>query len=205
MPRTKEANQRLRETQRAKILQGAHKVFAQKGMSATMDDIATAAEVSHGLAYRYFANKDEIFQELVQQILDSDTVGLRRVTEEAGTAWERLSSLIVRLMESRRRFPEVYQLMEQIQRSEKTPADLLEQMSRQGKIFQEAVRQLIVEGQAEGSVVAGDPDQLLMAVSIWLEGLNRCNSLDPQRLEKAWPDAEIALRMLKSGAEKRNE
>jgi AcrR family transcriptional regulator len=204
MPRTEEASQRLRETQRENILQGARKVFAQKGMSATMDDIAAAAAVSHGLAYRYFASKEEIFHELVKQILHTDPAGVRRLAEEAGTAWERLARLLSRLMESRHLFPEIYQLLDQIRRSERTPADLREQMNRQGEIFQESLRQLIIEGQAEGSVVAGDPDQLLMAVSIWLEGINRWKLLDPQRIDKHWPDVEIALRMLKAGADERN-
>jgi len=204
MPRTKQANQRLREAQREKILLGARKVFAQKGISATMDDIAAAAAVSHGLAYRYFASKEELFYELITQILDADPAGVRGLAEEAGTAWERLATLISRLMESRRRFPEVYQLMDQVQRSEKTPANLLEQIRRQREIFFETMRQLIIEGQAEASVIAGDPDQLLMAVSIWLEGINRWKLLDPQRIDKHWPDVGIALRMLKAGADERN-
>src|SRR5262245_10565427 len=58
MPRTEEANQRVREAQRAKILDGATAAIARKGWAATMADVAAAAEVSQGLAYRYFANKE---------------------------------------------------------------------------------------------------------------------------------------------------
>jgi AcrR family transcriptional regulator len=204
MPRTKEANQFIREKQREKILDGARKAFASKGLTATMAEIAATAGVSQGLAYHYFADKEEIFQELASQIVRSDPMGVRHGAEVAGTAWERLTSLISRLMESRRLYPEFHQLLDQVRRSEKTPADLLEQMDRQGEIFHEVMRQLIIEGQAEGSVAAGDPEQLLMAVSIWLEGLNRWQLLDPQRLDKYWPEREIVLRMLKSGANERN-
>src|SRR5229473_589037 len=52
MPRPEEANQRIREEQRAKILDGARKVFARKGLAATMADVAAEAVVSQGLAYR---------------------------------------------------------------------------------------------------------------------------------------------------------
>ncbi len=69
MPRTAEANQRLREEQRAKILDGAMKVFAQKGSAATMAEIAAAAEVSQGLAYRYFANKEAIIHAVLEHVI----------------------------------------------------------------------------------------------------------------------------------------
>jgi AcrR family transcriptional regulator len=203
MPRTKDANQRIREKQREKILNGAREAFASKGEAATMAEVARAAGVSQGLVYHYFADKEEIFQELTRQIIHTDPMGVRRVAEEAGTPWERIASLISRLMESRRLYPEFYQLMDQVRHSEKTPANLLEQMRRQGEIFHETMRQLIIEGQAEGSVAAGDPDQLLMAVSIWLEGLNRWKFLDPQRIDAHWPDVRIALRMLKPEADER--
>src|ERR1700676_4875211 len=67
MPRSEEVKQRMREEQRTKILEAASKVFARKGMAATMDDIAAEASISHGLAYRYFASKEAIFHTLVEQ------------------------------------------------------------------------------------------------------------------------------------------
>ena len=56
-PRTEETNQHIREEQRERILNAAGTVFARKGFTDTkMTDIATAAKVSYGLAYHYFAN-----------------------------------------------------------------------------------------------------------------------------------------------------
>jgi len=57
MPRTEDANQRIREEQRTKILEAALSVFARQGTDATIADVATAANVSYGLIYRYFVNK----------------------------------------------------------------------------------------------------------------------------------------------------
>ena len=73
MPRTPEANQRLREAQRTKILASARSVFARKGMEATITDIAAEAQISLGLAYRYFADKEAIFSELVKQTVPDDS------------------------------------------------------------------------------------------------------------------------------------
>ncbi len=64
MARTDAVEQRPHETQRANILEGARRVFARKGKAATMADVAEAAGVSQGLAYRYFASKQEIYREL---------------------------------------------------------------------------------------------------------------------------------------------
>src|SRR5262249_17841101 len=103
MPRTEEANQRLRETQREKILDAARKVFARKGIAATMDDVAEEASVSHGLAYRYFANKQALVHALLEQALKSPAADLQQLAEAAQTPGERLTTLITRIIESRQR------------------------------------------------------------------------------------------------------
>jgi AcrR family transcriptional regulator len=67
MPRTKEANARMRKEQRAHILEAAWEVFARKGMAATMAEIAAEASVSNGLVYHYFPTKEALFAELVER------------------------------------------------------------------------------------------------------------------------------------------
>src|SRR5258708_24544991 len=81
MPRTPEANQRIREAQRAKILESARSVFARKGMEATITDIAAEAQISLGLAYRYFADKEAIFSELVKQTVPDDSAEFQKLVE----------------------------------------------------------------------------------------------------------------------------
>ena len=85
MPRTTEANQRIREAQRAKILESARSVFARKGMEATITDIATEAQISIGLAYRYFADKEAIFSALVKQTIPAE---FALVPAAFGDAWD---------------------------------------------------------------------------------------------------------------------
>ena len=197
MPRTQAANQRRREAQRERILAGARKVFARKGMGATMAEVAAEAAVSHGLAYHYFANKEALLHALVEQALQTDPAGLRRVFEGSGTPGERLALLLTKLVSFRRESPEFYQILDQVQRSETTPDDLRELMDRQGQLFFTVLRQLITEGQATGEVAAGDPDQLVSAVAAYLEGLTRLVLLYPGHFHQHFPDAEILLRILK--------
>src|SRR5690349_18270741 len=112
MPRTPEANQRIREAQRAKILESARSVFARKGMEATITDIAAEAQISIGLAYRYFADKEAIFSELVKQTIPAAATG-QRLLDIPGTPGERLAALISNVVMARgHREPlEMYQLL----------------------------------------------------------------------------------------------
>lgn len=197
MPRTEEANQRIREEQRAKILEAAWKVFARKGRAITMADVATAANVSYGLTYRYFASKEAMLYALVDQALHSSEAGLQHFREKPGTPWERLDLLIARLVETRREHPEFSLLLSQVLSDEATPRELRERASRFGQAFQDMLRQLIVEGQATGEVTATDPDQLVTAIIASLDGLTHLAVINPERFHQHFPDARIILRMLR--------
>jgi AcrR family transcriptional regulator len=200
MPRTEAANQRLRDVQREKILAAARRVFARKGLAATMADIAAEAAVSHGLAYHYFANKEALFHALMEQTLQERRAAFRRFWEIPVPPGERLDFLLTRLVENRRDHPEVSQLHEQVQSSETTPPDLREQVWQESQAFADLLRRLIVEGQAAGSVISADPDQLVTAVLVALDGLTRLAVSNPERFRQHFPEARIILGMLKPPA-----
>jgi AcrR family transcriptional regulator len=196
MPRSEETNQRLREEQREKILDAARKVFARKGIAATMADVATEAGVSQGLAYRYFANKEEIVTSLIEQALQAPAADLQRFREVPGTPGQRLNFLLTKVIESRRH-PESFQLLAQMLGSEETPDKLREMLHRRGQALQDVLRQLIIEGQATGEIAADDPDQLVRAILASVEGLTRWATYYPEQYNEHFPDASIFLRMLK--------
>jgi AcrR family transcriptional regulator len=203
MPRTQAANQRIREEQRAKILGSARKVFARKGMAATMADVAAAAGVSQGLAYRYFASKEALFHELVEQSVQSGIAGIQRIPKMPGTPGERLSFLVSMAWEGRREHPEIYQLMYQVLGDEATSDNIRELIGRQGQTYQDVLRQLIVEGQATGEVAEGDPDQLVIVFLTCLDGLSRLALREPEWVKKHFPDSEIILRIFKPPADQK--
>lgn len=197
MPRTEEENQRIREGQRAKILEAARRVFARKGLAATMADVAAAAEVSQGLAYRYFANKDALFRALVEQTILFALSTIQHILEMPETPGERLTLLITSVLQARRGHPEFFQLFQQVLGDEATPADLRQAVSKRNRSYQDAIRQLIVEGQASGEIADGDPDQMITAIMACFEGLSRLALRDPEQVKNHFPDAAIILRMLK--------
>jgi AcrR family transcriptional regulator len=197
MPRTEEANQRIREEQRAKILDGARKVFARKGMAATMAEVAAEASVSQGLAYRYFSSKEAIFHELVEQSVQSGIARIQRIPQMQGTPGEHLDFLVSMAWEGRRENPESYQILYQVLDDEATSGAIRELIGRQGQAYLDMLRQLIVEGQATGEVAEGDPDQLVIVVLACLDGLTRLALRDPERVKENFPDTRIILRIFK--------
>jgi AcrR family transcriptional regulator len=70
-------------------------------MDATITDIAAEAQISLGLAYRYFADKEAIFSELVKQTVPDDSAELQKLVEMPGTPGERLAALISNIVGAR--------------------------------------------------------------------------------------------------------
>ncbi len=200
MPRTEFANQQLREEQRTNILKAAREVFAQKGSSATMADIAEKAGVSQGLAYRYFASKDEIFLVLFKQVMDSAKEYDQIIRELPGTPAERFQKIVTRLLELRKERPGYYQQLYWMLSDKETPKEIRERVTRQGVAFRKEMRKLLVEGQKARMIANDDPDQLLEAIMGAMDGLWRRIAYDPESA-KNFPDPRIILRMLKPDSE----
>lgn len=60
--------QRRKRARPGEILEAALRVFADKGYAATrMEDIARASGVTKGTIYLYFANKEALFKNLIQE------------------------------------------------------------------------------------------------------------------------------------------
>lgn len=84
-------NQQLRQKSRERILAAALAVFAEKGYeSASISDVTERAGVSRGLVSYYFASKDRLAAELLDQWLD----GITAIAGLTGSADERLANLI---------------------------------------------------------------------------------------------------------------
>jgi AcrR family transcriptional regulator len=67
------------ERNRARILTAAAEVFAERGLDASLDDIAAAAGVGVGTVYRRFPDKDVLIDALFEEKIDR----ARRLAHEA--------------------------------------------------------------------------------------------------------------------------
>jgi AcrR family transcriptional regulator len=196
VPRTELANQRLRREARARILAGARAAFARRGLAATMADVAASAEVSQGLPYRYFRDKDELIRALVTETVRQAEVDGSPLSRP-GAAAERLRRLVTSMVEARRAQPEMFLLIQHVASDPATPRDLLDLILARGRVMGETLRQLVTEAQADGQAAPDDPDQLVTAVLACLDGLGRFTLTSPGQAAEHFPAAEIITRMLR--------
>lgn len=197
-PRTEESNERIREEQKERILKAAMTIFAHNGYSETkMSDIAAAAQVSYGLAYHYFANKEAIFGALLKNALKGALDLMRYARVQPGTPWERLRWLTAELLRGAQDEPEYEMLVLMALTSSAVPEETHRVVLRESQLVHEALKALIIDGQAAGEVVAEDPDLLTTAYEWCIQGMvfgMSYQGYEPARL----PGVETVLRMLKA-------
>ncbi len=200
MPRTEEANQRIREERRGQILDAAARVFARKGLAgARIADIAAAGEMSQGLIFRYFASKEEVFAAVVEDALQS-TIGLAQAAlQQPCSPLEKLRWLLQIYLPGMWYKPEYALVILNALNSEATPQEVRELALEQSKRSLQLYRQLIVEGQEAGEVVQGDPAMLTPAFAACIQGLSSGVLHLPRALGiDGPPDSEIVLKILKA-------
>jgi AcrR family transcriptional regulator len=77
------------ERNRARILEAAAEVFAERGLEVSLDEIAARAGVGVGTVYRRFANREELIDALFQSRVEELTGILAEATENPDP-WEGL-------------------------------------------------------------------------------------------------------------------
>lgn len=83
------------DPKRARVLEGAMRVFLSYGFSrTTMDDIARAAEMSRPALYLLFRNKSDIFRAIATAMLDQSAETTRAELEAEGPFAERMMAAI---------------------------------------------------------------------------------------------------------------
>lgn len=197
-PRTEDSNARIREEQKERILEAAMAIFAHNGFSETkMSDIAAAAQVSYGLAYHYFANKEAIFSSLLEKALKGALDLMQYARVQPGTPWDRLRWLTSELLRGAQDEPEYEMLVLHALTSSAVPQETRGMVLHESQLVHEALKMLIADGQAAGEVVTGDPDLLATAYEWCIQGMvfgMSYESYEPARL----PSVEIVLRLLKA-------
>lgn len=71
---------------RALLVQAAREVFAERGLEASLDDVAHHAGVGVGTAYRHFANKYELAEAIFAEAIDR-VMELAEHAAESPDAW----------------------------------------------------------------------------------------------------------------------
>ncbi len=81
---------------RAEIVQTAHDLFQTKGYEkATMQDVMDRLKIAKGTIYHYFKSKEELFEAVIEEIVDQSTEMMQTILEKSkGNALQKIRKLI---------------------------------------------------------------------------------------------------------------
>lgn len=172
MPRLPADNERLRAAQRERILDAAAAVFARRGLAGTrIEDVAKAAQVSHGLVHHYFATKAELHRALVERVMGNADALPRAAAAQPGTAWQRLEWYVRVLLHGAASAPDAFFFVTECAVSEVVEPATRARIRELGQVGVRLLGELVAEGQREGAVRAGDPEALAAHVLAAAQGL----------------------------------
>jgi AcrR family transcriptional regulator len=172
---TASRRERERAQRRDDILHAAREVFFQRGFhTATVDDIAAAAEVGKGTVYLYFDTKETILAHLLLEGLDRLVADLETAYAfdqllDAGTRLRRGAIAYLRFFQNN---PEYYRLLMAFDRGQF-------QASIDPSVYQEVharslhgiawLERAVTQAQAEGLITVANPRE---AAGVLWAGLN---------------------------------
>jgi len=165
MARTKEQNERLRQATKDKIHMTAIECFSLNGFgSTTMQDLASAADISVGLLYRHYKSRDELFDALVDEAIFSHEQMIEKI--ESLPPIEAIKFLVNDIIDELSNGYGFSQFMDIL---------LQKQGDKQRKANEKiimAIASLIERGQSEGVFARGNPQQLSQLLIAIFQGLS---------------------------------
>jgi AcrR family transcriptional regulator len=177
------------------LLDAAARLFAEQGYAATrVVDIVDAAGVAKGLFYWYFENKEALFRELATEIR-------RRLRRQQAAAIDDTAPALTRILQgtvaSVRFMAENAPFFSLLEVEGRNVSDVLRQGTEQ---HLSDVAQLIVDGQADGTVTDDDPADLLALAVVGAVGqfshFHRTGRIDLSLDELSGYVARLVARML---------
>jgi len=173
MPRTKEAFEAMRETTKGKIEAAALSLFARKGLSVTIDEIAKSAGLSKGLLYSHYPSKEALINELLRQATVISGTSIKEIADEDGNAATKIkniTAMMCEMLSSSQVGIDYFMFTIQVGMSDfKMPDGGWYTADMPNPV--ESLARIIAEGQAEGSAVSGDPAQLAIVYWAAIQGL----------------------------------
>lgn len=193
MARTNEQNEQIRDARMEKIRLEALHQFSKKGLCATrIQDIAQGVGMSQGLLYHYYPSKEAIYLDMINDALEKTNQAAISVRDMTGTAKEKILFALEELFQTiakSDRFRQTCRLIAQATNSAELPEDVQDLIIKKREIPYRIMAEVIQQGQKEGSVVSGDPDELatlfwtsVNGLSIYYATLKEISSIPDYRL-----------------------
>ena len=147
---------------RDNLLREARKLFANKGFDGTsVRAITGAAGANLGAISYHFGSKEALYHQVLAAVWAQASEAVRRESEREAPALDRVEAILRVLFATLAAQPDIGGLMLHALAEPCTvPGPVREQIGR----LAQALGKILAEGQAEGSIVAGDPRLLILSI-----------------------------------------
>lgn len=182
MPRTREQFLEMKEDRKNSILTAALPLFSLYE-KVSIDMICEEAKCSHGIVYRYFTNVKQIYEKLMKSS-SLDELKNRIFVFDGGSSYEKIEQIVTVLLDvSKEKFENVCYLNIMLKSREKDSVYSL-------------LTKLVKEGQSAGTIIGGEPSQLVESVFLLLKGLYLSFLLEKHPVIKV-PLLETVMQLLR--------
>ncbi|GIP33448.1 TetR/AcrR family transcriptional regulator [Paenibacillus sp. J2TS4] len=193
-PRTKEQNEEIRKQRTQEIMQAAILVYAEKGYAASeIGEIAERAGLARGLVYHYFKNKQALFRELYEYMMDRTQRFTESHFEQEGSVFELFNRYARVVCDQVLEEPAVSLFYMRISMDvHYLYTDESFSPLEWAKSFMQPMAQAIVRGMDQETIRRGDAS--LMAMQFWgavSQGMNYLNKLQQDLIAHGTSEPEI--------------
>ncbi|TDU89722.1 TetR family transcriptional regulator [Kribbella voronezhensis] len=177
-----ETPKRRRSATRARLLEGALDVFAERGFNgASVEDICERAGFTRGAFYSNFASKDELvlalFQATTDRLLEQIAALLPGLADQPGTLLDAVLGLLDDAAPDRRQW---HLISTEFTLHALRHAEAAEALNQQRKMFRERLTALVEEISAAGELrMSVPPEQFVRLVIALHEGARSQSLLEP--------------------------
>lgn len=173
-PRSKEAFLKLKEDTKSKIEYSAVTLFARQGLSVTVSQIAKHAGISQGLLYQHYTSKEALIYSLVEKATSLSAEYVKAIADKPLAPKERIKQISKMMLdmllacdsEGTKLFLFMIQFGMNMPKANTAMADM-DKASMPVKYLV----QIIMQGQAEGSIKQGDAISLALVYWAAVQGL----------------------------------
>lgn len=173
MPKTKEQFEKIKDTKKKEIISSALYLFATQGYKATsIDDIMNNVGSAHSLFYHYFSSKEELFELILENIMDEMAKELSNITfdRKADEVMDELIDKILKMLPNKEKAQGIYLLLNLHLQKNQIP-EPPENEEYKFRTIWNYIYNLVEKGQKEGDFLDGDPREYTIVLLVLIQGL----------------------------------
>lgn len=167
--------ERERERHRQEILDAARRVLAERGLvGLTVEEVARQAEFAVGSIYRHFRSKEELVEVMVIELILPVVQEMEAITASGAAFEDQLRSCVDAVLALVRSHLDAVQEFHAAPGPVPAPGTVAGDRLREARTrYFEAVDGLVRNGQTDGTLPAGDPRPMTIALVGLLFGFIR--------------------------------